>query len=140
MTGGRAPVGPCQFNEHINCLTSGGAPERRGVLIRSQFRKKKSCSIPNAEALDYGPAKACSRKIQACRTEAWERRLIAPSTGHTWGICQGPSLDQRGSDVYSSLIRTGHSPPAQLSTLNLVVARKGFLCLQCKESGDLVER
>jgi len=51
-----------------------------------------------------------------------------------------PSLDQCGPRVYSAIIRTGLSPPSQLSTLDLVVAGKGFLCLRGKDGGNLVDR
>ena len=60
--------------------------------------------------------------------------------GHSGESRSAPSLDQRGWHVYSPIIRTGHSPPSQLSTLDPVVAGKGFPCLRRKESGKLVER
>ena len=115
-------------------------PGERGALIRGPFGKKKSCSTLGFKASDYAAAEFISCTNQACRTEACEKRLMALFTGHSGEIRPGPSLDQRLWHVYSPIIRTGHSPPSQLSTLRPVVAGKGFLCLLCKDGGNLVER
>ena len=86
------------------------------------------------------PKSGASRTNQAYRTGACGTRPIVPFAGYSGETVIVPKLDQRGPRVYSPIIRTGLSPPSQSSPLNLVVTGKGFLCLRCKEGGNLVDR
>lgn len=105
----------------------------------ASLSQKKSCSTHGAKAPNIGPRGTPTRRNHACQTVACRGRQVAPFTGHSGEVGPGPLLDQGRSHVYSPIIRTGHSPPSQLSTLDLVVAGKGFLCLRCKEGGNLVD-
>jgi hypothetical protein len=105
-----------------------------GSLSQKKIVQHSWCQSPKV-----GPGEPPARRNQACQTVACRGRQVAPFTGHSGEIGMGPLLDQGRSHVYSPIIRTGHSPPSQLSTLNLVVAGKGFLCLRCKEGGNLVD-
>jgi hypothetical protein len=138
-TRGRTRFRSCQFDEYFNRLTLGGMPDRGDALFRVPCHKKKSCSTLGAKAPKLGPGEPPTLRNQACQTVACRGRQVAPFTGHSGEVGPGPLLDQVGSHVYSPIIRTGHSPPSQLSTLDLVVAGKGFLCLRCKEGGNLVD-
>jgi hypothetical protein len=129
----------CQFNEHINCLpwAHAAGPRARGDHI---FLRKKNRAAKIAQDL---PFSACIDAIlssnHTCRTEACHTWLIAPFTGHTAEMRAGPSLDRRGSHVYSSIIRTGNSPPYNRVAWTWLFTGTGFLCLRCKEGGNLVE-
>jgi hypothetical protein len=115
---GNARVTSCQFDEHFNRLTPGGTHVARESPIRRN----------------------CHKTNQAYRTGACGTRPIVPFAGYSGETVIVPKLDQRGPRVYSPIIRTGLSPPSQSSPLNLVVTGKGFLCLRCKEGGNLVDR
>jgi hypothetical protein len=116
----------CQFNEYFNCLPKTALRSKRNRRTTVPSRKKKSCSIVRRHALLSRAARQGFQTNQACGTEACGPSLRALSTGPLSDLGSGPSLDQRGWHVYSPIIRTGRSPPSQLSTLDLVIARKGF--------------
>jgi len=110
-----------------------------GASARARSRKKSSGdAVAATDCHQRAKRRACW--IHACHTEAWRLRLTALSTGYSSARYSGPSLDHRVRHVYSPIIRTGYSPPSQLSTLNLVAAGRGFRCLGRKEGGKLVER
>jgi hypothetical protein len=130
----------CQFDEYFNRLTSGDIAVSRDVHIRRNCHKKNSCNTRDDRGSGDTLRKAPRSTNQACRTEACRRRKIAPLAGYSGETVIVPKLDQPVCRVYSPIIRTGLSPPSQLSTLNLAVAGKGFLCLRCKDGGNLVDR
>jgi hypothetical protein len=139
-TRGSARFPSCQFDEYFNRLTFGGMPVSPAAPIGRNCHKKNSCNTRDGGGSGHTLTKASRQTNQACRTEACRRRQIAPFAGCSGETVIVPKLDQRGPRVYSPIIRTGLSPPSQLSTLNLVGAGKGFLCLRCKEGGNLVDR
>ena len=128
-----------RFGEYFNRLLLHSQRKTFSAWGVPHPRKKNQVSSIGAEVLLPRAALDRLSENKACRTEACLRGRKALSTGRSERPRRAPSLDQRGSHVYSSIIRTGHSPPSQLSTLNPVIAGKGFLCLWTKESGNLVE-
>jgi hypothetical protein len=130
----------CQFDEHFKRLTLGGMHVSHDSLIRRNCHKKNSCRTHDGKTPVGMPKSGASRTNQAYRTGACRTRPIVPFAGYSGETVIVPKLDQRWSRVYSLIIRTGLSPPSQSSPLNLVVTGKGFLCLRCKEGGNLVDR
>ena len=137
---GNARVTSCQFDEHFNRLTPGGTYVARESPIRRNCHKKNSCRTHGGKTPAGMPKSGALRTNQAYRTGACGTRPIVPFAGYSGETVIVPKLDQRGPRVYSPIIRTGLSPPSQSSSLNLVVTGKGFLCLRCKEGGNLVDR
>lgn len=121
-------------------MTLGGMPVSRTAAVRRNCHKKNSCNTRDDRGSGDTLRKAPRSTNQACRTEACRRRKIPPLAGYSGETVIVPKLDQPVCRVYSPIIRTGLSPPSQLSTLNLAVAGKGFLCLRCKDGGNLVDR
>jgi hypothetical protein len=107
--------------------------------IPGSLSQKKIVQHSWGQSAEVGPRGTPYAKESGLPDSGLQRRQVAPFTGHSGEVGPGPLLDQVGSHVYSPIIRTGHSPPSQLSTLDLVVAGKGFLCLRCKEGGNLVD-
>jgi hypothetical protein len=130
----------CHFNEYFNCLPSDVTQRKRHGRNSVYCHKRNSCNMHSGKFRASRIRAIAVRRIQSCGTEVCQSSLHRSSTRARNEARVGASLDQRRSHVYSPIIRTGHSPPSQSSTLNLVVAGRGFCCLRCKESGNLVER
>src|SRR3989304_3599162 len=120
----RAPIMSIQRTFQLLALRgSAGNCHRRSA---PHVKKKIPGTPRSVDPSESRAAKSDLRRIQACETEACEAWLRAVWTGHSGESRSARSLDQRGWHVYSPIIRTGHSPPSQLSTLDPVVAGKGF--------------
>lgn len=128
-----SPRRSCHFNEYFNRLSQKALRSKRNTPRAIVIPRKKSCDIGVGAASPSRYAHRDFQAIHAGATEACEMGLRPLATRARDLSRAARSLDQRWAHVYSPIIRTGHSPPSQLSTLVLVIPGKGFLCLQCEE-------
>ena len=134
-----SPRRSCHFNEYFNCLSPAGLRSKRNTPSPVIIPKKNSPRIPGGGTASSNAVHRVFEAIHADVTVLCQTRLRPLATRARGVARRARSLDQRWAHVYSPIIRTGHSPPSQLSTLVLVIPGKGFLCLQCEERGNLVE-